>query len=195
MLPPDLVAYSDEPTNSLFLSKRYAQASIAFQRAGCPREAAVCDAYLLREKARSQPNAARAPREKAFIEAAVAFNTSARAAPPELEYERREYYRNAGECFSEGSKLDEAGKNYVKAEEYTLAARIFRKGGHFDEMVEVLQLYRDSVDGQVARHLTQVARMFYFKVSRGLHESEAYSNQRPGRRHLVSNRTEQRVVM
>ena len=158
----------------MFFSKRYAQASVAFQRARHFREAAVCDTYLLREKARSQPSTAGAPREKAFIEAAMAFNACAEAAPPELEDERRSYYKNAGECFSEGRKLSEAGKSYMNAEEYTLAARVYRKGGHFDEMVEVLRLHGDSIDGDLVHSLTQVARMFYFKVSRSPYEGDAY---------------------
>ena len=157
----------------MFFNKRYDQASVAFQRAGHPREAAVCDAYLLREKARSQPSTAGAPTEKAFIEAAVAFNACAQAAPPEFEDERRSYYKNAGECFSEGRKLSEAGNSYVKAEEYALAVLVYRKGGHFDEMVEVLQLHGNSIDSDLVRRLTQVARMFYFKVSRRTHEGDA----------------------
>ena len=148
----------------MFFSKRYAQASVAFQNAKRPREAAICDAYQLREKARSQPTTPGLQREKAFIEAAAAFNGCAQEAPPKLEEEKRVYYKNAGQCFSEGRKLDEAGRCYVKAEEYTLAANAFRKGGHFDEMVEVLRLHRDSIDDKDVRRLTQVARMFYFKV-------------------------------
>lgn len=170
---PDLTTYPDD-SYSLFLSKRYAQASIAFQRADCPHEASVCDAYLLREKARSQPTTAGAPRETAFIEAAVAFNSCAQTTPLEWEDERRIYYRNAGEYFSEGRKLGEAGKCYVKAEEYTLAARVYRKGGHFDEMVEVLRLHGDSIDTNLVRSLTQVARMFYFKVSTVPQKGDAY---------------------
>jgi hypothetical protein len=171
--PLDLTTYTNDPTDSMFFSKRYDQASVAFQRAERPREAAVCDAYLLREKARSQSSTASAPRDKAFIEAAMAFNACGQAAPPKLEDERRAYYKNAGECFSEGRKLDEAGKSYVKAGEYTLAVRVYRKGGHFDEMVEVLRLYKNSIDSNVVRRLTQVAQMFYFKVSRGPHEGDA----------------------
>ena len=159
----------------MFHSKRYAQASIAFQRAGCPHEVAVCDAYVLREKAQSQPSTAGAPRERAFIEAATAFNTCARTAPPELvDEDIRTYYKIAGECFSDGHKLDEAGKSFVEAGEYTLAAGVYRKGGHFDEMVEVLRLHGSSIDSSVVRRLTEVARMFYFKASRGLHEGDAY---------------------
>jgi hypothetical protein len=158
----------------MFFSKRYAQASIAFQNAELPREAAVCDAYLLREKARSQPNTAGVRREKAFIEAATAFNICAQEAPPKLEGERKAYYKNAGDCFLEGRKLDEAGKSYVKAEKYTLAARAYRKGGCFDEMVEVLQLHGKLIDNEEVHRLTQVAQMFYFKVSINPNEGELY---------------------
>jgi len=170
--PPDPTMHSDT-INSLFLRKRYDQASIAFQRADCPHEAAVCGAYSLREKARSQPSGAGVPREKVFVEAAVAFNNCAQASPLEWEDERRAYYKNAGECFSEGRRLGEAGKSYVKAEEYTLAARVYRRGGHFDEMVEVLRLHESSIDNNLVCNLTQVARMFYFKVSTGPHEGDA----------------------
>lgn len=156
----------------MFFSKRYFQASTAFNNAKRPREAAVCDAYLLREKARSQPNTAAVQRESAFVEAAMAFNASAQATPPKLEEERQAYYKNAGDCFSEGRKQDEAGKCYVKAGKYTLAARAYRKGGHFDEMVEVLQLYGESIDSVEVRRLTQVAQMFYFKVSVSPDEGE-----------------------
>lgn len=173
MLPPDPMTYSNKPTDSMFFSKRYDQASIAFQRAGLPREVDVCDAYLLREKARSQPSTAGAPREKAFVDAAMAFDACAQAAPPKLEDERRAYYRNAGECFLEGHKPNKAGKSFVKAEEYTLAAHAYRKGGDFDEMVEVLRLYENSIDSKVVRRLTQVARMFYFKVSIAPHSGDA----------------------
>ena len=180
--------YSDS-IDSLFLSKRYDQASIAFQRADCPHEAGVCDAYSLREKARSQPSTAGVPREKAFIEAAVAFNSCAKTTPLEWEDERRTYYRNAGECFSEGRRFGEAGKNYVEAEEYTLAARLYRKGGHFDEMVEVLQLHGNSIDTNLVRNLTQVARMFYFKVSMG-YTKVTHIDRSTGWRHFVSNEGE-----
>jgi len=170
--PPDPTIYSDS-IDSLFLSKRYDQASTAFQRADCNHEAGVCDAYSLREKARSRPSAAGLPKENPFIEAAVAFNSCAKTTPLEWEDERRTYYRNAGECFSEGRKFGEAGKSYVKAEEYTLAARVYRRGGHFDEMVEVLQLHGNSIDNNLVRNLTRVAGMFYFKVSTGPHKGDA----------------------
>ena len=177
MSPLNQTTHSDDSTDSLFFSKRYAQAKIAFQRADCSHEATVCEAYLLREKARFQPNTTGVPREKAFIEAAVAFNSCAQTAPLESGDEideRRTYYRNAGECFSEGRRLDEAGNSYVKAEEYTLAVRVYRKGGHFDEMVEVLRQHGNSIDSNTVRSLTQVARMFYFKVSTGPHGGDAY---------------------
>lgn len=122
MLPPDHTTYPDDPTGSFFLNKHYDQASIAFQRADRPHEAAVCNAYSLREKARSQPSTAGVSREKAFIEAAVAFNSCAQTTPLELVDERQAYYRNAGECFLEGRKPGEARKSYAKAEQCTPAS-------------------------------------------------------------------------
>lgn len=163
---------SHDPTYSMFFSKRYSQASTAFRNAKRPREAAVCDAYLLREKARSQPSTAAVQREKAFIDAGVAFNTCAQAAPQKLAEERKAYYKNAGDCFSEGRKLREAGKSYVNAEKYTLAARAYRKGGHFDELVEVLQQHGKSIKSEEVHRMTEVARMFYFKVSVDSDEGE-----------------------
>ena len=158
---------SDKPTDSMFFSKRYDEASVAFKRAERPHEAAICNAYLLREKARSLSTTTGTHRKNAFIEAAIAFTACAQAAPQKLEEEKRAYYRNAGECFSEGRKLNEAGESYVKAGEYALAAQTYRKGGHFDEMVEVLRQYKDSIDSKAVCRLTQVAQMYYFKVSKG----------------------------
>lgn len=107
----DLTTYSDDSTDSMFRNKRYAHALIAFRRAACPRGVAVCGAYLLREKARSQSGA---PREKTFIEAAEAFNTCAQEAQTLEnedgdEDERRLYYTIAGDCFSEGDLLRSRG--------------------------------------------------------------------------------------
>jgi hypothetical protein len=157
----------DEPTGSMFFSKRYDEASVAFQRAKRPHEAAICDAYLLREKARSLSTTTGTHRENAFVKAAIAFTTCAQATPQKLEEERRAYYKNAGECFAEGRKLNDAGESYVNAGEYTLAAQTYRKGGHFDEMVEVLRQYEDSIESKAVCRLTQVAQMYYFKVSMG----------------------------
>ena len=148
----------------MFLNKHYAQASVAFRRAGRDREAAICDAYLLRDKARSMSTAASAARVQTFITAANAFFHCARDSPPKQAKERLVYYGIAGECYLEGHDLKNAGDSYRMAERYTAAARTYREGGHFDEMVEVITRHRAAIDGGLLERLTMAAQMHYFKV-------------------------------
>ena len=148
----------------MFLSKRYLQASVAFQRAGRGREAAICDAYLLREKARSISTAASTARIQAFIVAANAFFTCARDSPPNQAKERLTYYEVAGECYSEACDLKSAGDYYRMAEKYSEAALAYRDAGQFSKMAEVITRHGDTLDRGLLERLTMVARMYYFKV-------------------------------
>jgi len=119
-------------------NKHYAQASTAFQRAGRNREAGICDAYLLREKARLIPTATSSARVQAFMTAANAFTTCAQDSPSKQVNERLAYYRAAGECYSEGCDLKNAGDSYQMARKYAAAARMYQEGGYFGEAVETL---------------------------------------------------------
>ena len=148
----------------MFLNKRYAQASVAFQRAGRDREAAICDAYLLREKARSISTTASAARIQAFIVTANAFFTCARDSPPKQAKERLTYYEVAGECYSEARDPKNAGDSYQMAEKYATAAHTYRDGGYFDEMVEVIIRHGDTLDSGLPGCLRMAAQMHYFKV-------------------------------
>src|SRR5579872_7526098 len=96
----------------MFLNKRYAQASVAFMRAGRDREAAICNAYLLREKARLVSTTSISARTKTFVAAASAFITCAQDSPSKQVNERLAYYRNAGECYLEARHLKDAGDYY-----------------------------------------------------------------------------------
>lgn len=157
-----------EVSNSLFLrmflNKRYAQASVAFLRAGRKREAAICDAYLLREKARSISTISNAARVQAFVDAAGAFITCAQECPSKQIKERLAYYGTAGECYLEARKLKKAGDSYRMAEQYAAAARTYREGGYFDELVEVITQHGDALDSGLLERLKNVAQMYYFKV-------------------------------
>ena len=148
----------------MFLNKRYAQASVSFLRAGRNREAAICDAYLLRERARLIHIAAGETRRQAFITAATAFVTCARNSPSKQVKERLAYYGTAGECYSEARELKDAGDNYRMAEQYAAAARTYREGGHFDKLAEVITQYGSALDKGLLERLTKVAQMYYFKV-------------------------------
>lgn len=148
----------------MFLNKRYSQASVAFLRAGRKREAAICDAYVLREKARSASTIVNSTRTQAFVAAADAFIACAQECPSKQIKERLAYYGTAGECYLEARNLKKAGDNYRMAEQYATAARTYREGGYFDELVEVITQHGNTIDTGLLERLTKVAQMHYFKV-------------------------------
>ena len=148
----------------MFLNKRYTQASVAFLRAGRKREAVICDAYLLREKARSTSTLANAARTQAFVAAADAFIACAQECPSKQDKERLAYYGTAGECYSEARKLKKAGDSYRMAEQYAAAARTYREGEFFDELAEVITQHGNALDNGLLERLRKVTQMYYFKV-------------------------------
>ena len=154
----------NDPFLRMFLNKRYAQASVAFLRAGRKREAAICGAYLLREKARSTSTTAKATRTQAFIAAADAFITCAQECPPKQNKERLVYYGTAGECYLEARNLKKAGDSYRSAEQYPTAARTYREGGYFDELKDVITNHGDALDSGLLGRLKGATQMHYFKV-------------------------------
>ena len=150
----------------MFTSKRYAQALVAFQRAGRTREVAICHAFLLRENARAVPDDQVKERVDAFNEAGQAFSTCAEESLSQQTRERLAYYANAAECFVQGHMLKEAGSCFMHAEQYSKAARIYREGGHFDEMAEVLEEHSHQIEANLLAQLTKIAQMHYFKVGK-----------------------------
>ncbi|KAG1738629.1 uncharacterized protein EDB91DRAFT_1347576 [Suillus paluster] len=98
---------------SLFLHKRYLQAIHCFQRAGLLREVKVCEAYILREAARSSVGVALLNvQQKAFITAADAFADCGAAATGN---EKRQYYRTSAACYFRGGEDVKAADTYLKA--------------------------------------------------------------------------------
>jgi hypothetical protein len=149
----------------MFKNKRYAQALVAFQRAGSSRVVAICHAFLLRENARAVPDDQVKERADAFGGAGEAFSTCANhASLPDQRREQLAYYTNAAECFVQGGRLKEAGDCFVRVEKYSKAARTYREGAHFDEMVEVLEGYGNQIEPSLLAQLKKVAQMHYFKV-------------------------------
>ena len=148
----------------MFLNKRYAQASTAFLRAGRYREATICDAYLLREKARLTSTAASATRARAFTTAAKAFIACAQNSPPKQANERLAYYRTAGECYSEARDMKNAGDSYLIAEQYVAAACAYLEGGYFNKVVEVINKHKKTIDSALLERLTTDTAIHYSKV-------------------------------
>ena len=156
----------------MFANKRYAQAMVAFNRAGKAsgkprtREVAICHAFLLREDARAVPDDQAMEREDAFTKAGEKFSTCANESLPHQRREKLAYHANAAECFVQGRRFEEAGGCFVYAEQYSKAARAYREGNHFDKMVEVLEEHGHEIEANLLAQLTKVAQMNYFKVGK-----------------------------
>ena len=148
----------------MFLNKRYEQASVAFTRAGRDREATICDAYLLREKARLISTYHNTARIRAFATAAKAFVACARDSPSKRVKERLAYYGTAGECYIEARDPKNAGDSYLAAERYAAAACAYLEGERFGKLVEVITRHRDAIDSGLFERLMTAAREHYFEV-------------------------------
>ena len=148
----------------MFLNKRYEQASVAFKRAGRDREVKICQAYLLRGKARVISTTASEARIQAFLTAAKAFVSCAKDSPAERVTERLSYHKAAGECYSEARSYRNSGKNYLIAGEYDETARAYKNGEYIDEMMEVINRHRDTMDAVLIERLEMAAKLHHFKV-------------------------------
>jgi len=149
----------------MFINKHYAQAIVAFNKAGEARQVDICYAYLFREDARAVPDDQVRERADAFNKAGEAFSACANE-PQSQRGERLTYSTNAGECFIQGHRFKEAGSCFLDAEKYSKAACAYREGGHFDEMVEVLEGHADNIEAKLLAQLKKIAKMNYFKVGK-----------------------------
>lgn len=149
----------------MFKNERYAQAKVAFLRAGQDREANLCDAFALREKARLMSTTAGMARAQAFLDVANTFFAYAQNAPPERDGERRVCYTAAAGCYSEARELKKAGDSHLMVERYKEAASHYKEGGHVDQMMEVITQHENAFDSDLRDRFVTFARMHYFKVS------------------------------
>jgi tetratricopeptide (TPR) repeat protein len=158
---------------SLFSKKRYAHAMQCFQRASLRREAAVAEAYLLRDQARAvslgQHNNGDM-RSKAFIDAAEAFVRCALSA----SVEKRAYYRTAAVCFKESDKLSEATQNYLNAEDFDSAAKVFCDAQKFDDAVRVVRDHQDTMQSNVVLQVVSVCARHYFETGQSRQVSQNF---------------------
>lgn len=152
------------PLNRFFFNERYAQALVAFRRAGRDREVNICNAYLLKEKAKLVSTTASAARVQAFAAAAKAFYACAKDSPPKHIKERRTCYEAAGDCYSSARDMKTAGNSYLLAELYAEAACAYQEGKFFEEMVNVITQHRNTFDDGIYEQFMNAARVHYFKV-------------------------------
>lgn len=145
----------------MFEAGRYAQALVAFERAGRSREARICNAYVLQEKAALISTTAGTARVQAFVTAAKAFLKGVLDSPSK---ERLTCYEAAGDCYKEARDLKRAADNYQLAEKYDKAALAYMERGCIDEMVEVINQHKRTFSSSVHEQLTTAAQTHYFKV-------------------------------
>jgi len=130
-----------------------------FERAGLRREVKVCEAYQLREVARSGAGVASSNDQKtAFIVAADAFADCGAAAPGN---QMLQYYRNSADCYVRGGDDLKAADAYLKAQQFELSAKKYRKAGRFDRTLHVLDDHGTKIPGETSEELLTVCRLFY----------------------------------
>jgi hypothetical protein len=168
-LPPLAVSSSRDEwemsARSLFNKKRYAHAMQCFKRASLDREAAVADAYLLREQARDVPAGqpdSTSMRSKAFMIAAEAFVKCASSAS--VAVDRGAYYRTAAGCYKECNKPSEAAQHYLNAEEFDSATEVLCDARKFDEAMQVVRSHRDKMQKIVVDHIVTECACYYFRT-------------------------------
>jgi hypothetical protein len=119
----------------------------------------VCEAYLLRDAARSKVGVALLNiQQRAFITAADAFADCGAAATGN---ERRQYYRTSADCYVRGGQDLKAADAYLKAEEFELAAKIYRRAGAFDRTLHILTDHPAMIPETTATELWMVCRLHY----------------------------------
>ncbi|KAF7306321.1 UvrD-like helicase ATP-binding domain-containing protein [Mycena indigotica] len=153
--PEDWKAQGEE----LFDKGLFSNARLCFQRAFMPHEAAISNAYALREEAEEMFAKPRETKLK-FVEAGNAFLSCAKSTTDtETSWE---YAAIAGDCFERGDSLLCGVEAFTLARKFDKVATFYRKLGMFDEMVQTIQQHPE-IDTTTSKALINVARLFYFK--------------------------------
>jgi tetratricopeptide (TPR) repeat protein len=146
----------------LFNQKRYAHAMQCFKRASLQKEAAVANAYLLREDAQAMPSGEHGdefPRTQAFTDAAEAFIKSAASAT----LQQITYYRIAAECFQECAKLSQAARSYIDAREFDHGAQIYLDAGMHSHAIRVIHEHKRDMRHDIVDQILFKCRLYYFQ--------------------------------
>ncbi|KAJ7139395.1 hypothetical protein C8R44DRAFT_867547 [Mycena epipterygia] len=152
-----------EQGRKLFDRKRFSQAKLCYERAYMPHEAAVAQAYHLREEACEMPGNVRrelVARKTAYLNVALAFVACARNDRGDAA---KIYFRRAGECFEHAGDVPQAIDAYSEARHFARVAELYRNLGNFDDAVATIQNHDQEINPDVAEKVIGVARLFYFK--------------------------------
>ncbi|KAG1800254.1 P-loop containing nucleoside triphosphate hydrolase protein [Suillus plorans] len=135
--------------HSLFSHKSYSQAIHCFKRANLRREVKVCEAYRLREVARSSVGVASlGDQKKAFNVAAGAFTD---CGATETGNQKLQYYRNSADCYIRAGDDLKAAEAYFNAQEFEQATKRYRKARRFDKTVHVLDDHGVNIFEEMAK--------------------------------------------
>jgi hypothetical protein len=127
-----------------------------FERASLQKEAAVANAYLLREDAQGEHGV---PRTQAFTDAAEAFIKSAASAT----LQQTTYYRIAAECFQECRKLPQAARSYIDAREFDHGAQIYLDAKMHSHAIRVIHEHKRNMRHDIVDQILFKCRLYYFQ--------------------------------
>ncbi|KAG2096318.1 uncharacterized protein F5147DRAFT_818420 [Suillus discolor] len=122
--------------HSLFSHKRYSQAIHCFERANLHCEVKVCEAYQLREVARSSVGVA-------------------------LLDDQKRIFNVAADAFADSGDDLKAAEAYLNTQEFEQAAKRYRKAGRFDKTLHVLHDHGMDIPDETKMELWTVCRLFY----------------------------------
>ncbi|KAJ7222598.1 hypothetical protein GGX14DRAFT_664393, partial [Mycena pura] len=152
-----------EQGRKLFDSNHFWHAKICYERAMMPHEAAISQAYHLREEASGMPQVDHREinaRMKAFLSGAAAFMACARK---EMDAKTsQQYFCEAAACFEQAEKFDRAIAAYGEGRAFTKVAVLYLELSKFKEAVATIQIHSQDIDRGVAERVTVEASLYYY---------------------------------
>ncbi|EKM60387.1 uncharacterized protein PHACADRAFT_203599 [Phanerochaete carnosa HHB-10118-sp] len=144
-----------------FREARYKLAAQAWRVAGLHHDAAVANAFYLRDQV-EVTSMTGSQRAKALRGAADAFLLVAAEEP--VKPRQDEYYVEGAGCLLRIPDTPKAAFTYLQGCEYTRAVRLFRSVAMFDEAVKVIRQH--CVDSTAVVQVIYVAKLYYFQQLR-----------------------------
>ncbi|KAA1475419.1 hypothetical protein DENSPDRAFT_842194 [Dentipellis sp. KUC8613] len=157
---------------TLFYREQYTQAARGFARGNQWREAAVADAYQLRNQAHQIPRK-NGKQTEAYLDAGRAFLACANDALNETE--RRLYTRIAAECYAAIKRHKKAAKCFFDAAMYDEAVVHYIDGNLLDDAVSIVLKY-PLKDSRLSDRITNLARFVYLKDNRTTEVEQLFSS-------------------
>ena len=160
----------EKKASEFFRHEKYALARDSYERARKSKEAAISNAFYLRQLAIRTP----VTRQKDGIsQRPIAFRAAAEAflscIPAAQDYQTQKgYYRLSAKCLEQASDtvydLSLAAKRYQLAEDFVDAAKLFRRCGYFEDLHNIILNHEAEFTGsdvETLEALRGVARLYF----------------------------------